>query len=124
MIKHVAFFAYPVTDVARARAFYEGFLALKVDMAHEIPNMPGVWWIEYDVAGATIAISNAWAPSGQSGPGVAFEVDDLDAFLQQAQSAQVTVAFPPMDSPICRFFGIKDPDGNDITIHQAKHLHA
>lgn len=120
MIKHVAFFAYPVTDVARARAFYEGFLGLKTDLAHEIPQMPGVWWIEYDVAGATIAISNAWPPSGQSGPSVAFEVDDLDAFHQKAQAASVPITFSPMDSPVCRFFGIKDPDGNDITIHQAK----
>ncbi len=123
MIKEVAFIGYPVTDVARARAFYEGFLGLKVHCAEEIKTMPGIWWIEYDVAGVTVAISNAWPPSGQSGPGVAFEVDDLDAFVAKTREAGVTFAFEPMDSPICRFFGIKDPDGNDITIHQRSAHH-
>jgi predicted enzyme related to lactoylglutathione lyase len=121
MIKSVAFFAYPVTDVTRARAFYEGFMGLKTSSVHEIQKMPGVSWIEYDVAGFTLAISNAWPPSGVTGPGVALEVDDLDAFYHQVETAQVPVSYGPMEAPNCRFFGIKDPDGNHITIHQAKH---
>jgi hypothetical protein len=43
--KEIAFMAYPVTDVARARKFYEGALGLK-------PNAPlkseSQMWIEYD----------------------------------------------------------------------------
>ena len=31
MIQRIAFFAYPVSDVAAARAFYEGRLGLKAN---------------------------------------------------------------------------------------------
>ena len=47
MIKEVAFIGYPVTDVARARAFYEGFLGLQVSCAEEIKTMPN-YFADYD----------------------------------------------------------------------------
>ena len=123
MIKEVAFIVYPVTDIARSRRFYEETLGLKVDLAHEIEGSPGTWWVEYDVAGVAVGISNAWAPTGNAGT-VAFEVDDLDAAYEKYKAAGVTIGYEPMDSPICRFFGIKDPDGNDLAIHQRKsHQH-
>ena len=115
-IKQVAFIGYPVSDVARARAFYQDVLGLKILYAHEMPN--DKWWIEYDIAGTALAISNLWPPSGQSGPGVALEVDDLDPALAELTDAGVTVSHEIMESPSCRFFSIKDPDGNDITLHQ------
>ena len=117
-ISEVAFIAYPVTDVARARSFYEGVLGLSASLEHEI--QPGVWWIEYEIAGVAVAISNAWPPSGQSGPGVAFEVESLEESLAELKAAGVVVTYGPMDSPVCDFFGVKDPDGNDITFHKRK----
>ena len=120
MIKEVAFIGYPVTDIPRARAFYEGVLGLKASLAHEVDPAAGTWWMGYDIAGVALAVSNAWPPSGQSGPGAALEVDRIDDVLQKLQSQGVTVTYGPMDSPVCRFFGIKDPDGNDLTIHQRK----
>lgn len=121
-IQEVAFTAYPVTDVKRAREFYEGVLGLVPSMDHEI--QPGLWWIEYEIGPAVVAVSNAWPPSGQSGPGVAFEVEDLDAALAELKAAGVTITYGPMDSPVCRFFGVKDPDGNDITFHKRLPGHA
>jgi predicted enzyme related to lactoylglutathione lyase len=117
-IKAIAFTGYPVTDVPRARAFYENILGLKPDMLVE-PG-PGMWWIEYEIGGSTFAISNAWAPSGQSGPCLALEVADIDASLAHLTAAGVPLTFPMMDTPVCRFFGIKDPDGNGLMIHQCK----
>jgi predicted enzyme related to lactoylglutathione lyase len=117
-VTEVAFVGYPVTDVARARAFYEGTLGLKT--AFESEFRPGQWWIEYDIAGVALAISNAWPPSGQSGPNLALEVSDLDASLAAVKAKGVPVSLDPMESPVCRFFGIKDPDGNDLTLHQRK----
>ena len=35
MVKHIAFTVYPVTDMLRARAFYEGDLGLKPSMDFE-----------------------------------------------------------------------------------------
>ena len=117
-VTEIAFTGYPVTDVPRARAFYESVLGLKASMANEFAK--GQWWIEYEIGTGTLALSNAWPPSGQSGPGVALEVTDLDGALNSVKSQNVPVSYGPMDSPVCRFFGIKDPDGNDITLHQRK----
>lgn len=78
-ITEVAFVAYPVSDISRARNFYENVLGLSPgDMDDEIEGMPGKQWIEYELGNMTLAISNAWEPSGASEPTLAFEVPDLD----------------------------------------------
>lgn len=119
-IKEIAFIGYPVSDVARARAFYQDVLGLKLLYAHEMPD--DKWWIEYDIAGSALAISNTWAPSGQPGPGVALEVDDLDASLAEMKEAGIPICHDVMSSPSCRFVTIADPDGNAIVLHQASPL--
>lgn len=48
-IKEVAFVFHPVTDIARARKFYQDLLGLK--MLVQVEFAPGQWWIEYDIAG-------------------------------------------------------------------------
>ena len=117
-VTEIAFTGYPITDVPRARKFYEQFLGLKAAMAQEFTA--GQWWIEYEIGSGTLALSNAWAPSGKSGPNIAFEVADLDQALRFAKAQNVPVSYGPIDSPVCRFFGVKDPDGNDLTLHQRK----
>jgi predicted enzyme related to lactoylglutathione lyase len=84
----------------------------------EIEFAPGQWWIEYDVAGQALAISNAMpgAPSSS----LTLEVASLDDSLAAVRAAGVTVAFEVMEFPPCRIFGIKDPDGNQIGLHQRK----
>jgi predicted enzyme related to lactoylglutathione lyase len=115
-IKEFAFVFHPVTDVARARKFYEGLLGLKANV--EIEFAPGQWWIEYDIAGQALAISNAM--TGTPSPSLTLEVVDLDAAVAAARTAGATVAFELMEFAPCRLFGIKDPDGNQIGLHQRK----
>ena len=115
-IKELAFVFHPVTDVARARKFYEGFLGLKTGVQVEFG--PGQWWIEFDVAGQALAISNAMP--GQPQAALTLEVANLDAALAAAKAASVTIAFDVMEFPPCRMFAIKDPDGNQIGLHQRK----
>ena len=70
-IKAIGFVGIPVTDLERARDFYEGVLGLKV--SDEI--MDGKW-IEYSLGDDTLAIANVgeqWMPSDQ-GTGAALEV--------------------------------------------------
>ena len=55
-VKEIAFIYHCVTDVARARRFYEQFLGLKVGLEYQ--GAPGKWWIEYDIAGVAFAITN------------------------------------------------------------------
>ena len=76
-VKELAFVFYPVTDVARARRFYEGLLGLEVGMQVEFG--PGQWWIEYDIAGQALAISNVMP--GKPATALALEVADLNGAL-------------------------------------------
>jgi len=115
-VKDIAFVGYPVTNLDRARDFYERVLGLKCTMNHPVDDT--VRWIEYDVGTSTLAISNAWPPSGQSGPSAALEVADLDAAVEKLRADNVTFKTDIMASPSCRFVAITDPDGNDLTLHQ------
>ena len=89
-INEVAFVGYPVSDINRARDFYERILGLAPgELDHEIEGMPGKFWIEYAVADQTFAISNLWDPAGEGGPAIAFEVEDLDASISHLKDKGV-----------------------------------
>ena len=115
-VKEVAFVFHPVTDIARARKFYEEFLGLKVGVQVEIA--PGQWWIEFDIAGQALAISNAIPAAPASN--LFLEVVDLDAARAAAGGAGVPIALDVTEFPPCRMFKVKDPDGNEIGLHQRK----
>ena len=117
-ITEVAFTGYPVADIVRARAFYEGLLKLEPSRIFENPNGH---WIEYDLGSSTFAISNMfkeeWKPSSD-GPSVAFEVDDFDSAVDELRAQNVRFVLEPFDSPVCRMAIIADPDGNSVGIHK------
>src|SRR5437773_8145336 len=116
-IIEIAFTGTPVTDIKRARAFYEGVLGLKPTM-----ESAGGMWVEYDVGAATFGIGcygDVWKPS-PDGTCVAFEMDDLDDAVSRLKSLGVKFAMEVTDSPICRFAIICDPDENRILIHKRK----
>ena len=120
-ITEVAFIAYPVSDINRAREFYENLLGLQPgEFNHELEGMPGKYWIEYEVGNVTFAISNAWEPAGQSGPSVAFEVEDLQEAVSHLKKAGVAFLVENIETPVCSFALVTDPDGNGITIHKRK----
>lgn len=120
-IAEIAFIAYPVSDISRARNFYENILGLSPsEVDHEIHGMPGKHWIEYEVGNVALAISNAWEPSGMSGPSVALEVENLDEAVSHLKQAGVTFIAEHIESPFCDFALIADPDGNSITVHKRK----
>ena len=116
--KEIAFVAYPVTDIGRARKFYEGVLNLK-------PNAPvksdEARWVEYDIGPGTLAIGSSpnWPPS-QDGPSAALEVEDFDAAVANLREHKIQIIIGPMDLPSCKMATVRDPDGNKITLHQRK----
>ena len=115
--KRIAFAGIPVTDMKRARAFYEGVLGLEV--SGEFGN--GVW-IEYGVGPDTLALANVgeqWTPSDQ-GTSVAIEVDDFDAAINKLKVAVIRFAAEPMETPVCHMAVVQDPDGNKVIIHKLK----
>ncbi len=115
-VTEIAFTGYPVTDMPRARAFYEGILGLKPGISYE---HEGKHWIEYDIAGAALGITNMvphWAPS-RSGPSVALEVADFESAVAALRAAGVKFLVEPSASPVCHMTVVADPDGNSVCIH-------
>lgn len=115
MLKEIAFTGTPVTDIQRAREFYEGVLGFKPTMISA-----GGMWVEYDLGGGTFGIGcygDVWKPSA-GGTAVAFEADDFDQEIARLKSLNVKFVMDPMPTPVCRFAIICDPDGNRILIHK------
>ncbi len=113
----IAFTGIPVTDMKRARAFYEGVLGLKV--SGEFGE--GVW-IEYEIGPDTLAIGSVgdqWKPS-PDGTSVALEVADFDEAINKLKVAALHFVAEPMETKGCRMAVVQDPDGNKIIIHKLK----
>jgi len=116
-IEGIGFVGIPVTDLKRARAFYEDVLGLPVS-----DEMMGGKWIEYAVGEETLAIadiSDTWKPSDQ-GAGPAFEVENFDDAIKRLKDRHVRFAAEPFETPCCHMAIIQDPDGNKLMIHKLK----
>jgi predicted enzyme related to lactoylglutathione lyase len=114
-ITTIAFVGIPVTDMKRAREFYEGVLGLQPD-----PEMTGEMWTEYSIGEGTLAIAcvgEMWKPSDQ-GTSAALEVESLEDAIARLEERKIS--FEKVDSPVCRMALIQDPDGNKLTIHKLK----
>ena len=115
-VNEAAFFAYPVTDLARARKFYEGVIGLKHTGERPIP------WIEYDLGNATLglgAYGSNWVPS-KDGAMLALEVDDFEKSVSELKNAKVPFHLEATETPVCHFAIVRDPDGNALMIHKRK----
>ncbi len=83
-IKNIAFVGIPVTDMKRAREFYEGVLGLGTsdEMGHGK-------WVEYAIGDDTLAIGSVgdqWKPSAD-GTSVAIEMENFDEAIKRLKSS-------------------------------------
>jgi predicted enzyme related to lactoylglutathione lyase len=115
-VVEIAFSCYPVTDMPRARAFYEGVLGLTATMDAQFE---GAHWVEYDIGAGTLAIgvTPGMSPS-QDGCSVSLEVKDFDKAISELQAAGVPFKFGPLETPVCHMAWVRDPDGNLVGIHK------
>ena len=117
-ISEIAFSCYPVTDMARARKFYEGVLGLKATYHAGEPG--GMEWTEYDIGNGTLSIgagAPGWKPTAE-GCSVGLEVEDFDAAIAHLKANGVKFHMEPFPTPVCRMAFIYDPDSNAICIHK------
>jgi predicted enzyme related to lactoylglutathione lyase len=124
MFKKVAFTMYPITNVPRARAFYEETLGLK---RGSMGNQGEQYWIEYDLpGGGCLALTNFVPdkPSDSAGGTIAFEVEDLDKLMADLKAKGVTFKSDVIHSPVCRMAVCVDSEGNAILLHQLKRKQA
>jgi predicted enzyme related to lactoylglutathione lyase len=112
----LAFCCYAVTDMKRARKFYEGVLGLKpttvIDSEHGK-------WTEYEFGPYALAIGSA--PDFKPGPdgcSAALEVENFDDAIAHLRANKVKFRIEPTPTPVCRMAMIFDPDGNTICIHK------
>ena len=120
MTKHIAFTVYPVTDMKRARAFYEGDLGLKSSLDFEGK------WVEYDLSGNIFALTTMMdgaSPSCSAGGKIAFEIDDVGGRVETLRKKGIQVIIEPMPRPGCRMAVVAvvlDPEGNGVILHKLK----
>jgi catechol 2,3-dioxygenase-like lactoylglutathione lyase family enzyme len=116
-ITEIAFVCYAVTDIARARKFYEGVLGL------EPTTITGNQWVEYAWGPYALAIGSSpqWKPS-PDGCSAALEVEDFDAAVKKLRDDNVKFRMEPYDGPVCKMVAVFDPDGNTVVIHKRKGL--
>ncbi len=113
-ISGIAFTMYPVSDLARAKAFYCDALGLKPG------EIATDYWLEFEVSGGTFGIGS-FEQVGKPGSAqsLALEVPDLAAF--RASLAQHGVEIEaPHELERCSIGVVRDPDGNQIWLHQSK----
>lgn len=117
-VAEIAFTLLPVTDLEKARSFYEGLLGLKP--SHEFKK-DGMGMIEYDVGPSTLTIG-AGVPlfrPRESGA-VALEMENFDAAISEFEGRGIRFVLRPVETPVCRMAVVADPDGNLLIIHKRK----
>lgn len=121
-VTDIAFTGYPVTQMGRARDFYERILGLSPTV-YELEN--GAVWVEYELPSGTLAITDIdpnWQPR-DNGPAIALEVEDFDSMMSHLKENGVTICIEKIDTPVCKIGSIQDSEGNAITIHSKKATH-
>jgi predicted enzyme related to lactoylglutathione lyase len=119
-VVEIAFSCYPVTDMSRARAFYEGVLGLTATMDHQ---MEGDHWVEYDIGAGTLAIANApGIKPSLDGCSVALEVDNFDKAIAELNAAGVAFNLGPLETPVCHL-ALFETRINSIGVHKRKPGH-
>lgn len=114
--QEIAFTAYAVTNMRRARKFYEGALGLKPT------RVLSKNFVEYDIGKGTLVVACApkiWPPS-RKGACAALEVADFEAAVEHLKKKKIKLSMGPIESPVCWMLAVRDPDGNQISLHKRK----
>lgn len=121
-VLEIAFTGYAVTDMKRAKQFYEGVLGLQKSRAWGQHNGDDQW-AEYDIGAGCLALitgaGDKWPPH-PAGTAAALEVDDFDGYVKKMRDAGVKVVWDTQETPMCRMIVVADPDGNWLVIHKRK----
>ena len=116
-IKEIAFVCCAVSDMSRARAFYEGILGLKP--YGQVG--PDPYSNDYDVGAGMFAIErNPDWPLSPDGMSVTFEVDDFETAVGHLRDRDVAFFLGPTETKVCHWAAFRDPDGNRLVIHKRK----
>jgi catechol 2,3-dioxygenase-like lactoylglutathione lyase family enzyme len=119
-INKVSTVVVPVSDQARATAFYVETLGF--EKRTDVPFGNGYNWVEVAPAGAetTIAIvpPPPGKPTGNVETGIGLHTDDIDAYHADLMASGVDVdpEVSRMGDPVPPLFWFRDPDGNTLMV--------
>ena len=119
MFKEISFTVYAVSDMPKARAFYEGVLGLTPSSEFDGSNNAN--WVEYNIGSTTLSVgcSPDWKPS-VDGAVAALEAIDFDACIAKLKASGANFFMEPLGFPGCSMAVVTDPDKNRILIHRKK----
>lgn len=108
-------------DTGAATHFYRDILGLRL-MTHDAYHSGRP---HFDVGGTYLTLLKGRPVSAQDAepphfPLVAFEVDDLDFFIERLQAHHVELPWGVEEGTECRWIKLRDPAGNLIEIIQFK----
>jgi catechol 2,3-dioxygenase-like lactoylglutathione lyase family enzyme len=119
-IDSVAVVSVPVSDQARAKAFYVDTLGL--DLVRDDDSVPGFHWIQVAPRdGHTSLTLVNWFESMPAGSmqGLVLHSDDLQADYERMVAAGATFDGPPEKRDYATLEAVvRDPDGNGLVLQQ------
>src|SRR6516225_3021356 len=120
-IQEVAVVSIPVSDPARAKAYYVDVLGL--ELVREDDSVPGFHWIQVAPKGGTTALTLVtWFESMPAGSlrGLVLRSPDLRSDYEALVAKGVEFEGPPSRTPYAEAETVfRDPDGNGIVLQQA-----
>lgn len=118
----VIWFEIPVTDIDRAKGFYEKVLDVTLEL-QDFENMPMTFFpMTDDAPGAagTLVKAEGYVPSG-TGIVIYFSVEDIEAVLEKAGKNGGKILLPKTGIGEYGFIGhFTDIEGNRIGLHSMK----
>ena len=78
--------------------------------------------MELEVGNITLGLGNygeGWKPS-KDGALIALEVENFEEALADLKAKNIPFSFEGMETPVCHFAIVRDPDGNAVMIHRRK----
>lgn len=118
----VGWFEIPVTDMQRAKTFYEQVLGLTLEL-HDVGPLSMAWFPMYPQAkgaAGSLVKHEAYIPSHQ-GILVYFSVTDIDAVLKRVAQSGGKILSPRKPIGDYGFVGhFQDTEGNRMAVHSLK----
>ncbi len=118
----VGWFEIPVTDMDRAKKFYEALLGIEL-RRQDNPEYEMTWFPMADGAyGASGALMKGpgYDVSGQ-GVAIYFTAPDIDEMIERARTLGSTIVLPKKDIGEYGYISwITDSEGNVIALHRRK----
>jgi len=117
-MRTIEIISIPVTDQARAKAFYQ---KLGFEVIVEAPFGGGSQWVQMGFPGqeASITLVN-WFPKMPAGciQGFVIKTNNVEDDIKELTAKGIEVGTID-NTPWGKFLSIKDPDGNGLSLHES-----